>query len=231
MLNICAISDMHGQYDFNVSPVNILFICGDIVPLKMQHNKPQSLKWFNRKFIPWCIKQPVDQIYIVAGNHDFFLEGYPESHIKEFLQGTNITILYNESAEYLDENSGKVYTIWGSPNCHIFGNWAFMYSDEYNKDMYERMPKNLDFLITHDAPYGRNDVLLQEDCSWANRKHIGNIPLVEVVQEKKPKYHFTGHLHSTDHELKDYDGTKTACVSLLNEDYNMVYKPLYLIVE
>ena len=231
MCKVCAISDTHGQYNFDIEPVDILFICGDITPLKMQFNKPQSLKWFNKEFIPWCQKQPVDQIYMVAGNHDFFLQSYPEPHIKEFLRGTNITILYNEGAEYLDENSGKVYTIWGSPNCHKFGNWAFMYSDEYNKEMYERIPNNLDFLITHDAPYGRNDVLLQKDCRWANLEHIGNISLLEVVKEKKPKYHFTGHLHSTDHELKDYDGTKTACVSLLDENYKMAYEPLYLTIE
>lgn len=231
MCKVCAISDTHGQYNFDIEPVDILFICGDIVPLRMQSNNPQSLKWFNREFIPWCKKQPVDQIYMVAGNHDFFLQSCPDPYIKEFLRGTNITILYNESAEYLDENSGKVYTIWGSPNCHQFGNWAFMYSDEYNKEMYERMPNNLDFLITHDAPYGRNDIILQKDCKWADGKHIGNIPLVEIVKERKPKYHFTGHLHSTDHELKDYDGTKTACVSLLNENYNMFYEPLYLTIE
>ena len=230
MCKICAISDLHGQLQgLKINPVNILFICGDIVPLRMQANIPQSLKWFKKEFVSWCNKQPVDQIYMVAGNHDFALT--KEYNVKDILKGTNITILYNESAEYTDEETDRLYKIWGSPNCHIFGNWAFMYPEEYNKEMYERMPKDLDFLITHDAPYGRNDVLLQEDCLWANGKHIGNKPLLEVVEERKPKYHFTGHLHSTDHELKDYNGTMTACVSLLNENYKMVYEPLYLIVE
>jgi len=230
MIKICAISDTHGQYNFNIDPVNILFICGDIVPLKMQRNIPQSLSWFKNKFIPWCKQQPAEQIYMVAGNHDFFLESSVKE-VKECLLGTNITILYDEGAEYLDESTGKIYKIWGSPNCHIFGNWAFMYSDEFNKELYEKMPSNIDFLITHDAPYGRNDILLQSNCRWANGEHIGNISLYQVVKERKPKYHFTGHLHSTDHELKDYDGTQTACVSLLNEDYKMAYKPLYLEIE
>ena len=228
MIKVCAISDMHGQLDVKIEPCDILFICGDIVPLKMQRNIPQSFSWLKKNFIPWCKELPADQIYMVAGNHDFFLE--EEKEAKENFLGTNITILYNESAEYLDDN-GKVWTIWGSPNCHIFYNWAFMYPDEHNKEMFERMPNNLDFLITHDAPYGRNDVLLQEDCPWATDEHIGNKPLTEVVSQKKPKYHFTGHLHSTDHDLKDYDGTKTACVSLVNENYNMVYKPLVIEVD
>lgn len=229
-MKICAISDLHGKFPEKIDKCNILFICGDIVPLKMQINNPQSLKWFKKEFIPWCQSLPVDQIYMVAGNHDFFLERN-ESNIKDCLSGTNITILYNEYAEYLDEETSKVYRIWGSPNCHIFGNWAFMYTDEINKEMYERMPKDLDFLITHDAPFGRNDVLLQKDYRWADGGHIGNEPLVEIVKDRKPKYHFTGHLHSTDHNLKDYDGTKTACVSLLDEYYEMVYEPLYLTIE
>ena len=225
MIRICAISDMHGQYDFGISPVDILFICGDIVPLRMQMNIPQSVSWFKKQFIPWCIDQHADKVIMVAGNHDFFLERFTPEHIREFLIGTNIEILYDEGTTY------KEYTIWGSPQCHQFGNWAFMNTDEFIRKKLEWMPENLDFLITHDAPFGRNDVLLQEDCVWADGSHIGNIPLVEAVKEKKPKYHFTGHLHSTDHELKDYDGTKTACVSLLNENYKMAYQPLYLTIE
>lgn len=226
-MKICAISDIHGKFDgLSIEPVDILFICGDIVPLRIQSNIFQSFKWFKNEFIKWCNNQPANQIYFVGGNHDFLLEQI-NLDIKDSLLGTNITILYDEGAEYLDNQSGITYTIWGSPLCHKFGRWAFMHDDDYEREKFELMPKNVDFLITHDAPYGRNDILLQE-VPWATGEHIGNLPLAEVVKEKKPKYHFTGHLHSTDHNLVDYDGTKTACVSLLDENYEMVYEPLYL---
>ena len=227
-MKICAISDIHGQFEgLQIQPVDILFICGDIVPLRMQRNIPQSLSWFKKEFIPWCQHQPVDQIYMVGGNHDFALE-QSKQKIKKFLLGTNITILYNESAEYLDEESGKIYTIWGSPLCHIFGNWAFMHSPEYELEQFEKIPENLDFLITHDAAYGRSDVILDKSVWWADGSHIGNPELAEVLKSKHPKYHFFGHLHTCDHNLIDYTGTQTACVSLLNEQYNKVYEPLYL---
>ena len=230
-MKICAISDLHGKFkEVKIEPVDILFICGDIVPLSIQRSIPLSFEWYVINFIKWCQEQPAKQIYFVPGNHDFFLQNN-ENKAKKLLQGTNITVLYNEGAEYFDEVSEKIYTIWGSPNCHIFGNWAFMYSEEKNKEDFELMPKNLDFLITHDAPYGRNDVILQKDCPWVTDAHIGNIPLVEVVKEKKPRYHFTGHLHTTDHKLVDYDGTKTACVSLLDENYKLAYEPLYLEID
>lgn len=226
-MKICAISDIHGQFEgLQIQPVDVLFICGDIVPLRMQRNIPQSLSWFKKEFIPWCLAQPVDQIYMVGGNHDFCLEKSP-SEVKQCLAGTNITILYNEGAEYLDEETGKIYTIWGSPNCHIFGNWAFMYSDEYNKEQYEKMPKDLDFLITHDAAYEHSDQCLGFIMERERGLHRGNFPLKEVVEDKVPKNHFFGHLHTCNHEVVDYNGTKTVCVSLLNEGYNMIYKPFY----
>ena len=226
-MKICALSDTHGMYpSLKIDKCELLFICGDIIPLKAQRNIPQSISWFKKRFIPWCTSQPVKHIYLVGGNHDFFLEKSP-SEIKDMLAGTNITILYNEGAEYVDDN-GKPWTIWGSPLCHIFGNWAFMYSDEYNKSQYEKMPENVDFLITHDAAYGASDVLLQKDCSWTNGEHIGNKILGEIIKRKTPKYHFHGHLHSTSREFELLGETKTINCSLLDEFYDPAYKPIYL---
>ena len=227
-MKICAISDMHGIYDFKIPEVDVLFICGDIVPLKMQRNIPQSFSWFTNKFIPWCQSLPVEQVYMVAGNHDFFLEN--EIKAKEYLLGTKITILYNESAEYLDAE-GKLWTIWGSPLCHIFGSWAFMYSDECNREQYEKMPKNVDFLITHDCGYGMSDQCLGFSYEYDRELHRGNKPLAEAVKEKEPFFHFTGHLHTADHNIKSYSNTHTVNVSLVDEGYRKAFEPLVLIVD
>ena len=63
MIKICAISDIHGQFDnLSIEPVDILFICGDIVPLYMQRNIPQSLSWFKKEFYE-CFSN-----YFVIGN-------------------------------------------------------------------------------------------------------------------------------------------------------------------
>lgn len=222
---ITAISDTHGNYkNVSIPECDILLICGDIVPLNIQANIYKSFKWFENKFIKWCQDLPVKQIYLIGGNHDFFLLNR-EHTIDLYLNDTKIKYLNNSGAEYTDDD-GICWTIWGSPLCHIFGNWAFMYSPEYEKEKFSLMPENLDILITHDAPYGRNDVCFESP--WNNGEHIGNKELLEEVQLKKPKYHFTGHLHTSDHNLVDYDGTKTACVSLLDESYSLSYKPLTL---
>lgn len=226
-MKVCAISDIHGQFDnLNIEPCNILFICGDIVPLFMQRDIALSFKWFKKEFITWCKAQPVESIYMVGGNHDFFLEKL-EKEVKESLLGTNITILYNEGAEYIDDY-GKIWTIWGSPLCHTFGNWAFMYSDEFNKEQYEKMPDNVDFLITHDAAFNHSDQCLGFYFTCDKELHRGNKPLQEVIENKNPKYHFFGHLHTCDHNVVTYKSTNTVCVSLLNEQYKRVFVPLYL---
>jgi hypothetical protein len=76
--------------------------------------------------------------------------------------------------------------------------------------------------------YRRSDQCLGFMNEYDRDLHRGNVPLAEVLEEKQPKYHFGGHLHTCEHNLVDYTGTKTACVSLLNEQYNKVYEPLYL---
>lgn len=68
MLKICAISDLHGNL-IDIQPCELLLICGDIIPLKMQRNIPQSLSWFKKEFIPWIESLPCKEVVFIAGNH------------------------------------------------------------------------------------------------------------------------------------------------------------------
>lgn len=90
---------------------------------------------------------------------------------------------------------------------------------------FSEIPNDLDILITHDVPYGISDVLLQT-VYWNTSEHIGNKPLREAILEKKPKWHFSGHLHSTNHDIVQVEGINHANVSLLDEKYNLIYEPL-----
>lgn len=221
-MKVCGISDLHGQLtNVHIKECDILCICGDIVPLRMQNDIQRSDEWFKNVFIPWCQKIKCNQIYLIGGNHDFFLENRKRI-INEYLLNTKIIYLDNEAAEYFD--NGRVYEIWGTPLCHVFGNWAFMHSPEYEASEFEKIPKDIDILLTHDAALNRSDVCLE----FSNSNHIGNKELLDAVEKKKPKLHMFGHLHSADHNLVNYDGTETVCVSMLNERYECVYKPFYI---
>lgn len=115
--------------------------------------------------------------------------------------------------------------------CKKFYNWAFMPPQEDQKDKYQRHLEavgKIDIILCHDCPYGIADILLQKDCWWADGSHIGNKALRWFVDEAKPELVFEGHLHSCEHSKTMNGNTAVYNVSLLNENYEMVYKPLYV---
>ena len=99
-----------------------------------------------------------------------------------------------------------------------------MYNQEYEKGQFDKINKNCDIVITHDAPYGTSDICFES--IWNNKDHIGNLELTEVVEEKQPKLLLHGHLHSSNHECEMLGDTKVYNVSVVNEKYLINYKPL-----
>ena len=229
-MKICAISDMHGILDFDIKPCDILCICGDIVPVRVQYYLEGTLKWLAKEFIPWCEKQPCEKVFLIAGNHDLVAQKHPDEWEAMF-NDTKITYLLDKEVEYTKETEGSYENIriYGTPWCHQFYNWAFMTSDKQLEKIYSKIPYKVDILLTHDCPYGTSDVILQEDVPWYDGKtHIGCHPLGDAVDEKKPQIMFTGHLHSVDKEPQQRGETMVTNVSVVNEHYERVYDPLYM---
>ena len=228
-MKICAFSDMHGQYNFKVEPCDIVLICGDIVPLNIQKNDVQTEEWLNTFFVPWCNNLPCEKVVFIGGNHDFLMQRHPEI-IRDLLKGQD-KIVYLDCEEY--EYNGK--TIYGTPLCKKFYNWAFMsLTLDEQRELYERHLKiigKIDILMSHDCPYGISDILLQKDCHWADGTHIGNTALRWLVDEAKPSLVLEGHLHSCEHDKTMHGDTAVYNVSLLNENYEMVYEPTYIDLE
>lgn len=221
-LKVCAISDLHGQLNFDIKPSDILLICGDISPLIIQRDLKMMNFWIDSVFIPWCNKLPVKKIFLIAGNHDFYLEENKEQFLKQ-IEDTNIIYLQDESYTYTLNN--KEYVIYGTPWCNQFGHWAFMTNDDQLTQIYSQMPNNINVLLTHDCPYGFNDV-----C-YNNGVHIGCKPLTEIIKEKQPKYVFTGHLHSTEKSPIMLNNSRIQNVCLLDESYILSNKPTYVTIE
>lgn len=228
-MKICALSDLHGTLlpiEDYFEPCELVCICGDIVPLNIQANSRKTRQWLVDKFKPWCESLPCDKVIFIAGNHDFHLSNLDFMYT-QFPKDKKVTYLFHESCIYVSK-SGKEYSIFGTPYCKLFGNWAFMEMDEILDRLYRSIPDNLDILLTHDQPFGYGDVILDEDCLWADGSHIGNKPLLKAVLGKQPKFMFTGHLHSTEHACVEIGNTKRYNVSIKNEKYEPVYDPLIL---
>lgn len=232
-MKIAVISDLHGylpiypsEYWNGIEECEILLICGDILPLNIQTNMPKSKDWLIVDFKLWASDLPVEKVYIVAGNHDFWFERNSlESH-SIFSKYDKVTYLCNEFTDYLSTQDSKVYRIFGTPYCKIFGNWAFMRNNEFLAQKYNEIPENVDIFISHDAPKV-SDIGLIKEGNWSGTD-AGNPVLAKYILEKKPKYAFCGHIHSGNHEIQEVEGIKFANTSVVNERYDLFYKPLII---
>ena len=113
---------------------------------------------------------------MVGGNHDFALASiYQNTLSKNSLLYTptdgKLVMLDNESYTYIDYKDGTEYTIWGTPYCKIFGNWAYMYEEKTLIEAYSTMPEHCDIVISHDAPKLCGLGVIHQ--SWT-REDVGN---------------------------------------------------------
>lgn len=236
-LNLSAISDLHGNLpkpDF-FKEGDVLGICGDILPLDLQRNDVKSIAWFCQKFIPWTDKLPFKKVILIFGNHDFFGQHIgPDS----FNDGDNIAsllmpgsikgehklvILCDNKYEYMG------FTFYGTSWCPDLQNWAFYGSHNKLEEMFDKIPQNTDVLLTHCPPrIGTAGTVLQQ--GWNHMSNFGCQELTEAIQWKNVKWHFCGHVHSGDHHITDYNGTKVVNVSMLDEDYKKNYPPFDTVI-
>lgn len=230
-LKIMAMSDLHGYLPKakNLQPADIAIIAGDIVPLAIQTDLSKSYKWYTKFFMPWVDRLPVDQVFMVAGNHDYYLEKLEGHQVTDFekLSPKRCLIYLDHSYfEYVDI-TGLQWTIFGTPYCHIFGNWPFMKPDNVLTELFKEIPDKVDIIISHDPPFALNDCDVVADRIALG--HLGNKPLAARINNVDYKILFCGHVHTGDHEFDPV--FKTVNVSLLNERYQPYYSPFYTEIE
>lgn len=118
------------------------------------------------------------------GNHDFVGESDPE-----FIRSLPWTYLENESAVV------QGIKVWGSPMTPTFFNWAYMAGDHDLASYWEKIPDDVEIVITHGPPYGIQDRVLRPfgrdphvgSQTLRNRLIYGNFPNLRAV--------IFGHIH------------------------------------
>lgn len=223
IMKITAVSDLHGNL-IDIEECTVLLICGDISPLNIQKDYIQMTKWFFNEFYNWINNLPCDYVILTPGNHDFWFEKFIKDGTMYLWD--KLSIVINDIVEVF--YGIKHIKIFGTPYCKDFGNWPFMPGNDKLPELYDKIPEDIDILICHDSPligYVGN-IIEKADKTYPNGIPAGNQYLAGAIFDKRPKYVLSGHIHSGDHELKDYDGIKCANVSILDESYNIAYKPL-----
>lgn len=107
-----------------------------------------SSEWLKTTFAEWVNNLPCESVIMVGGNHDFALANMYRQPLKISSILSNPTngkleLLDNEETSVISKD-GKIYSIWGTPYCKIFGNWAYMYEPETLIKAYESMPQYCD---------------------------------------------------------------------------------------
>lgn len=225
-MKICAISDIHGDFP-SIPKCDVLIIAGDILPLNIQQNSIESVAWLAGPFQKWCLSRTCKHVIFIAGNHDFIFEDLykkwytpREIHDTLFKNDKFLKIKYLQDSCF--EIDGKIF--YGTPWCPELKNWAFYANSNFLTSTFSQII-SCDVLITHCPPQiGEQGVVLQQD-NWNYRKDFGCKELMDSIGDKKIDWIISGHIHSGNHNVEEYDGRKFVNVSIKNEDYYKKYKP------
>lgn len=226
MLKIIVISDLHGELIKINEPFDLLLMCGDGEPIWDQSRRYHR-EWLNTDFVEWVnnlpFKDASSKVVMIAGNHSFCLEGISKKQKQEWLSKMNGRLVYLDNELYVHKEIEGDIKIFGCPYCKPLHGWPFT-RDNLEK-YYRVIPNDIDILLTHEAPD-----ILNGGMSTNGRcigRNFGNKLLADIVLEKKPKYHFFGHIHSSPlKQITEYEGIKFANASILNEDYEIEYNPI-----
>lgn len=220
-MKIAVISDTHGIHDSMYHPLpeaEILIHAGDVTNVGSQAGIRQFVEWFQNL-------KGYDTKIFIAGNHDWGFYRKP-AWLYDLINDENLSqsdCVYLEDSEFtiqLPELS-KPIKFYGSPWQPPFMNWAFNAPEEQLFQIWEKIPNDVDVLITHGPAYGILDTVI------GDYKHLGSTTLSERIKKIKPKIHICGHIHGG-RNIIEKENTIFINASIATESYEMINKPIVI---
>jgi len=207
-MRLVCISDIHNKISkLNLPDGDLLCIAGDLTG----RGSLVEFASFNNDL--GKIKNKYKHgVLLIYGNHDLLPEkdfGLAKSTL------TNVNHILHENEVTIDG-----IKFWGSPFSPRFYNWAFNVDRGPKiKEHWDRIPNDVDVLITHGPPYG-----ILDDADLFNTK-LGCKDLLDAVLRVKPKVHMFGHIHGG-YGIKDFHGITFINASSCDERYMPVNAPI-----
>lgn len=235
-ITVIGMSDMHGYLikPDDMPPGDVLCICGDVVPLDIQNDSIESIAWLCREFFSWIEALSYEKVFLIAGNHDFIFEDLsqdrngnhrkPRRVLKKLHAPAKLVLLEDTEVLY------KGFRFYGSPWCPDLSRWAFYKDSKGLTETFEKIPMKVDVLLTHCPPnIDRYGTVLQQGYNYL--ANYGCDELARAVQDKAPRLHIFGHVHSGSHLRQTIGGTELANVSIKDEGYVHSYNPQSFILK
>lgn len=209
-MKIAFISDTHNRENRirKMPNADVLIHCGDFTMLGNEIETARFLFWFE------SLKQYKHKI-LIAGNHDFMFERFPEK-AKKMILDSNIIYLNNESVKIDGVN------FYGTPYSQVFRTWAFNLEEDDLKENWKKIPDDTDILITHTPPFGILDETMKNE-------KLGSKSLKKELKRIKPKIHCFGHIHQG-HGIKKTKDTTFINASVMNDWYLTVFDPITITI-
>lgn len=216
-MKITAIGCLHGY--FPELPVgDLLIVTGDVTASDNEKG------WLD--FETWIINQKYKEKIIIAGNHDNFLNSLDEHRMWKYWDKVGVIYLCDSGTEF------EGLKIWGSPWSLTFPGinphcTAFTGTEKELEKHFDKIPDDVDILITHSPPFGILDGIPLKDGSLF---HAGSKELALKVgnMENPPKLWVFSHIHEAygiDLPVRCKPCKIINC-SIMNERYKPVNKPI-----
>ena len=239
-IRILIISDTHGKHNLingshftakNFPEADIFIHAGDFA----------NTGRYSEEFISfnnWLDHIPVihSNRLLVAGNHDIHLD---ETHRQSNIKIASKTKAMLTNGRYFQDESIVIDGIkfYLSPWTPEFYGWGFnaKRGDELAK-IWEKIPEDVDVLVTHGPPYGILDQIVKSGIQGDSRfnEHLGCEELYKAVRKINPAVHIFGHIHgSRGYVTNGPLGMSTTFInaSFLDERYNPHPGPGYFLIE
>ncbi|CAE6437218.1 unnamed protein product [Rhizoctonia solani] len=162
--------------------------------------------------LDWIKELRHPQKVLIAGNHEYNLDLKCRSEIygrggsqmaaeldedrrmltDQSATDANLTYLEVSSADIPGE-SGKKWSIHGSPYTPEYGTMGFSYPRSVENTMWSNVPQSTEILVTHGPPFG---IL---DLARYGKSHVGCPGLSHTVLHRLPhvRLHVYGHIHES----------------------------------
>ena len=205
-MRVCCMSDIHNKLGLmNPPPADVLVIAGDLT----QNGTLYEISLFNDDL--GKIRNNYKEIFVVGGNHDFYLYNYAEVADQAITNGK-----YMEDEKVTFRGKKFYFSPWIPP----IGGWAFEYpNDHIARDLWGRIPTKLDLLVTHGPPAGVGFLEIA-DNSYV-KGPCGCPILSDALVRAKPKNHVFGHIHEGYGSL-ERGGINFYNVSSRKRDYHTI---------
>lgn len=212
-LKIVCFSDTHGKHqDLKLGSGDILLFAGDCMGSGYNFLELSG-------FMEWLEKQDFEHKIMIAGNHDHYMEKFPEAFRRMVNACPSVTYLCDSGIEIAG------IKIWGTPHSRKFHNWAFNRSEKFMQLAFNQIPEDTDILLSHAPARGIMDFV--EDGT-----KLGEQTLINTIFDKlhNLKFHVFGHIHhaygTLEYQNGDHNKITAINCAVLDENYELKNEPI-----